>query len=322
MVTNYYTLVHIATELEHEFAGQTVNEIFTQHRCELVISFEETPAVIIVGCEPANNFIYARRTFARARRNSANLFTDIQGTVIDKVFMHPADRQMHIRLKDKRELIAQLFGSKANVLLLDTSGTITEMFLKKSDAKVTGIDSIHFESSTIAPDIFISSYTVQPLAIALKRMLPQFGPVLIRELLARIGLDGEQMVNALAENDIARLLDSAKRMKGELLAPPSPRVYFDGTSPMRFSIIPLRHLSDFTFQDYNSVSEAIQTYRANLYHEKSVFQEKENIIRVLERDREHTQHTLYKIAAEAEKPNRAEQYRIIRQTFNLAIISS
>ena len=310
MITNYYTLVHVATELEHKFSGRAVNEIFTQHRGELVISFKETPAVIIAGCEPANNFIYARKIFARARRNSADIFTDIPGNVIDKVFMHPTDRQLHIRLKDKREFVVQLFGSKANVLLLDARGTITETFLKKSDAKVTGVKSIHAESSTIAPDIFISTYADQPLATALKRVLPQFGPVLVKELLARADLNSEQTVNTFPENEIARLLDSAKRMKEELLAPPSSRVYLDGTLPVRFSIIPLNHLNDFTFQSFDSVSEAIQTYRANLHHEKNVLQEKEDIIRVLEREREHTEHTLHKIAEETEKPNRAEQYEL------------
>src|SRR5512136_3051129 len=105
MITNYYTLFHVAAELENEFATRTVNEIFTQRRCELVISFKETPAVIIVGCEPANNFIFVRKTFARAKRNSANLFSNILGTEIDKVFMHPIDRQLHMRLNDKRELV-------------------------------------------------------------------------------------------------------------------------------------------------------------------------------------------------------------------------
>ena len=149
MITNYYTLVHVARELEHEFAGQTVNEIFTQHRGELVISLNETPAVIISGCEPANNFIYARKTFARARRNSVDLFTDISGAIIEKVFMNPADRQLHIRLKDKRELVVQLFGSKANILLVDASGIITETFLKKPDAKITTIESLQVDSGTI-----------------------------------------------------------------------------------------------------------------------------------------------------------------------------
>jgi predicted ribosome quality control (RQC) complex YloA/Tae2 family protein len=310
MITNYYTLVHIATELEHEFATRTVNEIFTQSRGELVLSFKETPAVIIVGCEPANNFIYTRKTFARARRNSANLFTEVPGTVIGKIFMHPADRQLHIRLKDMRELVVQLFGSKANVLLLDANGIITETFLKKSDAKITGNESVQTETGSSAPDVFHSLYADQLLTTALKRVFPQFGPVLLRELLARVGLDGEQTVNTFLENEIARLLETAQRIKRELRAPPLPRVYFDGISPVRFSIIPLNHLSDCTFQSFNSVSDAIQTYRANLHYEKSILHKKEYIVQVLEREREHTERTLHKIAEEAEKPNRAEQYAL------------
>jgi predicted ribosome quality control (RQC) complex YloA/Tae2 family protein len=310
MIANYYTLVHVAMELEHEFAGRTVDEIFTQHRGELVIACKETPAVMIVGCEPANNFIYARKTFARARRNSADLFIDIHGTFIEKVFIHPTDRQLYIRLIDKRELIVQLFGSKANVLLLDANRIIIDTFLKKPDATVTKIESLQAESNTIASEIFLSTYADLSLTSALKRVLPQFGSVLVKELLTRVGLNGEHTVNAFLENEIARLLNSAKRMKEELLAPPSPRVYFDGTSPVRFSTIPLHHLSDFTFQNFESVSEAIQTYRAHVCHERNLLQEKEDIFRVLEREREHTERTLRKIVEETEKPNRAEQFEL------------
>jgi predicted ribosome quality control (RQC) complex YloA/Tae2 family protein len=310
MISNYYTLVHITSELELEFAGQTVNEIFTQQRAELVISLNGLPSVVLIGCEPANNFIYARKTFARARRNSADIFTGISGAIIEKVFMHPADRQLHIRLKDKRELVVQMFGSKANVVLVNASGIITETFLKKPDAKITTIEYLPTDDGPSASEIFLSPFGDQPLKDALKRVLPHLGPVLIRELLARTGLNGEYTVHAFLENEIDRLLDSAQRMKEELLAPPVPRVYFDGTSPVRFSIIPLHHLNEFTSQNYNSISEAIHTFRASMHHEKTVLQEKGDIIRVLEREREHTERTLHKIAEEAEKPDRAQQFEL------------
>jgi predicted ribosome quality control (RQC) complex YloA/Tae2 family protein len=310
MITNYYTLVHVAADLDHEFAERRVNEIFTQYRSELVISFEDTPAVIIAGCEPANNCIYIRKTFARARRNSVNLFSDISSTIIEKVFMHPADRQLHIRLNDKRELVVQLFGSKANVLLLDANGIMTDTFLKKPDVKLTETEPNYAAHGFITPESFLSMYADQPLITSLKCVLPQFGPVLVRELLARTGVNGDQTVNPFLENEMGRLLDAAQKMKEELLAQPSPRVYFDGTSPVRFAIIPLHHLSDFTVQNYNSVSEAIQTFRANVHHEKTVLQEKEEIFRVLEREREHTERTLHKMTEESEKPNRAKQYEL------------
>ena len=310
MIANYYTLFHIATELECEFARQTINEIFTQHRNELVISFKDIPAAIIIGCEPANNYIYARRTFTRARRNSANIFNGLIGSKIEKIFIHPTDRQVHIRLKTDQELIVQLFGSKANVLLLNTDRIITDTFLKKSDMNVTGNKPVQAESESMTPNFFTSAHAEGQLAIALKHIFPQFGPVLVRELLARVNLNGELKVNTFLKNEITRLLDTATRMKKELLASPSPCVYYDGTLPIRFSIIPLRHLSDFKIQNFNSLSEAIQTYRAGLFNEKSFLEKKEEIVRVMEHEYERSKHALHKIAEEGDKPNLAKQYEL------------
>jgi predicted ribosome quality control (RQC) complex YloA/Tae2 family protein len=312
MITNYYTLFHIAVELNQEFSGRIVDEIFTQYRGELILSFRETPAVILVGCEPANNYIYARKTFARARRNSTDLFSEVHGMMIEKISIHPTDRQIYVRLKDGRELIVQLFGSKANILFVDTSGMVTDLFLKKLDLKNTKRELFsQIQRSDIPESLhsnIMATYGDQPLAIALKRMFPQFGPVLIRELLTRVGLNGEQPLADLLENEIDRLLNGAQQLKEELLSPPSPRVYSNGTSPVRFSIIPLQHLNEFEFQKYESVSEAIYTFRAHVHHEKTILHEKEEIMKLLEREQDHMERTLQKIAAEAETSSRAALY--------------
>ncbi|RPI05042.1 MAG: fibronectin-binding domain-containing protein [Ignavibacteriae bacterium] len=310
MITNYYTLFHVAAELEHDFAGKTVNEIFTQHRGELVISLNESSAVIIIGCEPANNFIYERNSFSRARRNSADLFTGISGAEIEKIFMHPNDRQLHIRFADKRELVIQLFGSKANVLLADALGTIQATFLKKNDSMITGAESSQKAAFALTPDIFRSTYSDQLLTSALKRMIPQFGPVLVRELLTRTELNGDLQVHTVSEQEIERVVESAKELREELLTQPSPRIYFEDNTPVRFSIIPLRHMEQREFQQFVSISEAIQRFRASLHHEKSILQEKADIVRVLERERDHIERTLNKIQEEAEQPNRAVHYEL------------
>ncbi len=312
MITNYYTLFHLAVELNQEFSGRRVDEIFTQYRGELILSFRETPAVILAGCEPANNYIYARKTFARARRNSTNLFSEVHGMMIERISIHPTDRQIFIRLKDGCELIVQLFGSKANILFVDTSDRVTDLFLKKSDLKNTKLELFsQIQRSDIPEPLhnnIVATYGDQPLATALKRMFPLFGSVLIRELLTRAGLNGEQLVVDLLENEIDRLFNGAQRLKEELLSPPSPRVYSNGTLPIRFSIIPLQHLNEFEFQKYEFVSEAIYMFRAHVYHEKTILHEKEGIMKVLERERDHIERTLQKIAVEAEVPNRAEHY--------------
>jgi len=311
MITNYYTLFHVTAELNQEFSGRIVDEIFSQYRGELILSFRETPAVILIGCESANNYIYARKTFARARRNSTNLFPEVHGMMIEKISLHPTDRQIYIRLKDGRELIVQLFGSKANVLFVDTSGIVTNLFLKKSDLKNTKLELFSQIQHANIPESLhniVSMCRDQPLATALKRIFPLFGPVLIRELLTRVDLNGEQLLADLPENEIERLLNGAQRLKEELLSPPSPRVYSNGTTPVRFSVIPLQHLNEYEFQKYESVSEAISTFRALVRHEKTILHEKEEIVKVLERERGYTERTLQKIQMEAEVSNRADHY--------------
>ena len=97
------------------------------------------------------------------------------------------------------------------------------------------------------------------------------------------------------ENEIDRLLNVAVELKEELRNLPTPRVYMNGALPVRFSIIPLQHLNELECKKYDSVSEAIYTFRSQMHHEKTILHEKEYIIRVLEKEFEHAQHTLNKI---------------------------
>jgi len=312
MITNYYTLFHLASEFNTEFSGHIVNEIYTQFRGELVVSFRETPAAILVGCEPADNYIYARKEFARARRNTADIFTELHRSVVNKVAIHPADRQIYFQFEDKRKLIVQLFGSNANILLIDKNDIVADLFLKKSDLKNTKLElSSQIQYPNIqetSHDRIFAMYKDQPLAAALKCIFPHFGSVLVRELIVRAGLNDELTISDLSENVTARLLNNARQLKEELLSPPSPRVYSHGTSPVRFSTIPLQHLNEFEFQKYVTVSEAIQSFRAKARRAKTILREKEDIMKILKYEQSKNDRTLHKIKVEEENINRAAQY--------------
>jgi predicted ribosome quality control (RQC) complex YloA/Tae2 family protein len=315
MIANYYTLARITGELESHFSGLTIREIFTQYRGELVISCDQTTAVIIAGCEPSDNFIYVRKAFDRARRNSVNIFTGAVGGKIDKIFIHSSDRQTHIRFDDRREIVVQIFGSKANILLLDANGIISETFLKNSDAVMTPKDSDSIGLSTETAERILSGLSGRQMATALKQVFPRFGSVLIKELLFRTGLDEDKPEGN--QNEVAQILNTANKMKDELLTSSSCYVYFDDTLPVRFSIIPLHHLKDLTYETFRSVSEAIQMYRAALYREKTILKDKEKIISALQRELGHLEKSLNNISLEAEKLQNPEQY----ETFGKLLIA-
>jgi predicted ribosome quality control (RQC) complex YloA/Tae2 family protein len=312
MITNFYTLVHVTAELNQKFSGRSVHHVFTQNRGELVLSFRETESAILIGCEPANNYIFSRKTFTRAHRNSTDIFADMSGAIMEDIFIHPKDRQIYFRLKDSRILIAQLFGSKANILFLDANGFVVDSFLKSAVLNKMKLDMPQRDQRAGMMERIDSDSVVrygdQPIGKVLKQVFSEFGPVLIQELLTREGIRIEQPVAGLSDHEIDYLFKTAERLKEELLSRPSPRVYTSNTMPLRFSLIPLKHMDGFEFQQYDSVSEAIAAFRASARHEKEFLHEKEEIIKALVREKVLLEKATQKISAEPETDNQAEHY--------------
>jgi predicted ribosome quality control (RQC) complex YloA/Tae2 family protein len=307
MTANYYTLFHIAKELNQEFAGKTVNEIFTQHRGELVLSFNETSAVIIVGCEPSDNFIYMRNAFARARRNSTDLFPEIFGKVVTQIRLHDADRQIQLRFQEEKEIIIQIFGSKANVILVDEKKRVPDSFLKKEHINIQ--DNKESVRLNILPtvDQLKSFDENQTVHATVKKALTHFGSVLQQELISRSGIPAEGFLRDCTEKELGRIVSTAENMRDELIMRPSIRIYYKEEMPVRFSLIPLQQYEEFRFREFDSISEAIQTYRSQIFHEKSFLQEKDVIVQVLLREHSHIEKTLQKISDETQQVNLPEQ---------------
>ena len=315
MITNYYTIFHVATELNREFTGKTVHEIFTQHHDELVLSFDGIKAVIIVGCNPSNNYIYLRKDFTRARRNSVDLFESIIGSHVERIFIHASDREIIINFKDEKRLIIQLFGSKANVFLIDNSDTITDSFLRKKTMLGTRIVEQHIIPNNFSVEElhrkFISFNEVTTnTQLRLKSIFPQFGNVLVRELLFRCGIDEKKPFSSLTENEIKYIIQISSQLISELTGTPSPRIYFDGPMPLKFSAIALQHLNDYHYELFNSVSEGIRVYIGSKQKEYSIQLEKNIMEKTLLKEIEQIHRTLQKIESEAITTAQADDYEL------------
>ncbi|MBN1397463.1 MAG: DUF814 domain-containing protein [Bacteroidetes bacterium] len=310
MITNYYTLFHLANEFNRDFSGKIIDEIFTQYKGELAISFRDIPSAILIGCEPADNYIYARKEFARARRNTVNVFSRAHESAISKISMHPADRQICIQLNDGYNLFVNLFGSNANVFYTDSKGAVSDVFLKKKDISTLSNESFEIQNPDIPktpPDKILALHKNVTIAAALKSVFSHFGNVMIKELLFRAGLSSAQLTCELQQAEIDRLMNLALRMKEEFSSAPLPRIYLDGTMPVRFSLHPLEHLREYEFQEYKTVSEAVLSFRARLRREKNMHHEKEEIIKLLKHESGKIDRTLQKISAESDELDKAEK---------------
>jgi predicted ribosome quality control (RQC) complex YloA/Tae2 family protein len=302
MITNYYTLFHLTNELNRLFFGHEIHEVFTQSRGELVVAFSTTESVILIGCESSDNYLYTRSTYARARKNSKTLFSGLSKKKILKISLNDYDREITVVISDGFSLIVQLFGSKANVYLCDSNGIVRERFLQKTDRQ-----KIHTHTGCSVDEQYVQDSTLALITI-LKQMLPQFGSILIQELLFRSSLQSHVSWSDLSQTEIERLSTQAVLFKQDLLSDPSPRIYLKDSLPIRFSIISLNSYSSFTSQPYDSISFAIQMYRSALYRGEETHRKKNHIMKTLEHEMEHVDSALTKIKNDLEPVERANQY--------------
>jgi predicted ribosome quality control (RQC) complex YloA/Tae2 family protein len=319
MIANYYTLRHIALDLQRRINGTNIGAAFCQQRNELIVEFDragssvgnEDKIFLVVSCEPSDNFIYVHETFARSRRNSVDLFPEIIGKRVRSVSIHPSDREISIVSDEHKRLVIQMFASKANVVLVDSDDQIIDSFLRSKE--VTGTSFNERERSTTGGKILDSLNRIRSMggvAIGplLRKILPQFGGTLVRELLFRSRIEAIESADRLTDEALSLLIVSGQEMMLALETAYMPQIYLNGTTPVEFSIIPLRHLLEMEVRRFDSLHDAIRIYHGLVRRNSLVISEKSRIRQHLAKEREKITHSLDSMAHESTPVERADQF--------------
>ncbi len=309
VIANYYTLLHVAGDLHRVLAGLPLTSAFSQHRHELVLTFgaAETHSVI-ARCEPSGNALYLRDDFHRARRNSVEFFEEAYGETVASTDIAHNDRSVSIVLSSGRRILLQMFGSRANVLLMDASAAVVGSFRKLSAATSPRTSEPTPDDSGPFPLRLRAIGTRAPqLPAALKRLDPTLGSILVQEVLVRCALDASRTVDSLTDRDIDALGTVLAGLRGQLLAPPVPRIYLDGPRPVVFSVIPLLQYERFRFEQFESIHEAIRAYLSAVHRHREAAGDRAALGELLQKEFDHTSHALEKIRAEAVSPDREDE---------------
>jgi predicted ribosome quality control (RQC) complex YloA/Tae2 family protein len=319
MVSNYYTLRHIALQLDQRLKGRLLSEAFSQNKNELILRFSSAhrsenlvaDEFATVSCEPSQNFVYWSGSFARAKRNSVDLFDNVVGESVRSVLIHEQDRQISIVLASGLRLMIQMYGSKANVLLVSHDDEIVDSFLRSRETKGTRLA----ERPKREPALDAQSFVRQlrdlgelSIEVALKKALPRFGTPLLAELVHRAGISRSETLDRLSDEAIKRLFEHTKTMIHELESMVQPRIYYEDGKAAVFSIIELHHCRGDEQKEFESLSEAIRAYvRAKKNVDRSR-KEQVRIRQVVTKELERTSRTLLKIEQETESADRAGKY--------------
>jgi predicted ribosome quality control (RQC) complex YloA/Tae2 family protein len=310
MLSNFYTLSHLVNEWRARLHDMAIAQPFTQAPYELVVPFEPVLAghderrfVAVINCTPSQNALFCKESYARARRNTADIFPGVEGSLVVDVAMHPSDRQIRIALRTGFAIVLQFFGPKANALLVGPDGRVADVFLRSKAATVGG-PSTWPNGAQNSPDddrqrMALRADADATVLQALKRSLPSFGPVLQRETVVRAGVEGSKRISDLDDGTFARLIRETCAMLALLAEPPRPRIYFREEAPAVLAPIPLVHLSDLRFVEFPTVNDGVRQFIATAHRRAEVARTMERLHDDLLRAADQAETTVRRIDDEA-----------------------
>jgi len=321
VVANYYTLGHLALQLNQQLNGSLVREVFSQNKSELVLSFDPAPRAaensdpefLVVRCEPSENCLFLTASFSRAKKNSVDLIPGIVGLSVQSVSLHNNDRQLAVAFTTGVRLVIQMFGSKANVLLVDSRDVVLDSFLRSKEVKGRALAERQQSGPRLDRESFsrqLKEFGEISIGVAIKKFFPRFGGLLLTELFYRAGITRSETVDRLSDDEVRRLFQTGEALTEELLSMRAPRIYFDGSTAIAFSIIELHHCRHLEKAEFSSISEAIRVYLGKARSSDRTAREKARLESGLTKELGRISRTFTKISEEVESANRAQEYEM------------
>lgn len=258
MLRNYFTLYHLASELQELLQDGYVFEVFSQQRNEIILSLITNQGkhlqLIVVTGHP-KLCVYTGEGVNRKHRNTAELMPDITEKKISGVVIDPCDRIIHLQLEASYVIVLQLFSAKTNILLKRNGITVnvfkqgisSETFAETPSSRPEILRSLEHlvHSCAFFTECFVK--TPAPTIMAkLGKILPGFDRQLVRVLIERCGNNcSTEKIHSELTTLFYELLD------------PVPSVYIDGKHGPEFSIL---HNPPKTSARLETVIEGLNLY--------------------------------------------------------------
>ena len=301
MINNWLTLRALADYLDRSLSGSIIVSVFSQSKDELVVDLKRGNSrySLRVSVTPHLPFILPSGPFARARRNTVDIFPEVIGKSIRAFEISRTDRVLRMSLGNGALLFFQLYPAKANIFFHDVEETRIRGFKVRIPFDVSGnefgnspavIDSERFRA--------LSAPASNSLFDGLKLVAPFLSGTIAREIVFRSG------ITSVASDEQARL--SLRSSIGQVMAEVAEDKYFmyrrDGRTHC-FSIVQCTHLSSSDEITFSNFADALNAYISSLFRERDFIKYRQSILTRLVRERQSI------AAAQAKQPTSDELNR-------------
>ncbi len=312
MISNYYTLVTIAADLDAKLRGKAVREAYTQEKNQLVLLFDGMTEGLLISCSPDVNTLYLHADVARARRNSVDVLKSIPGKTILSVSIQSMDRVIVLALQGDVTLYALFFGAKANVLLVDKEKKIVDAFKDARTFVGTNYEPSRgdYVVDTTLLRSLISKEPTQTIFTLLKRASPVLGSTLANEVLFRSELAVSLRAQEISDEQLLTLENTFAIVLSEL-SRPKPRVYVEPNpphAPFRFSLVTLKHCHEYEEKPFEDLHEAIRFFISRTRSSGVLKSHASDVIALLRQHRNKLQRTVAAVEDDLANTERAADY--------------
>lgn len=195
------------------------------------------------------------------------------------------ERILHIHIEHldelgdlrKKTLIVEIMGKHSNIIFCQEDGTIIDS-IKHVSAQMSSVrevlpgrtyfipDTMHKHNPLqVDQETFTSILKEKPMSLgkALYSSFTGVSPLAAEELLFVSGISSDMDASSLSVDMFIHLYRQFSiYFECVNTGSFSPCVYYDGSQPKEYSVLPLTHFSTYTAKEFDSVSELLQSYYA------------------------------------------------------------
>ncbi len=184
MHNNYYFFKQLVPALASKLVNSTLTDCFSQNKDELILVFElNTNEKFFVKASLESHFscLSFPKNYARAKRNSINIFDSLNEQTIASVNLIDNERAFIFNFNNGDQLLFKLYGNQSNLIYFSANGGI-EIFKKKlkgdEDIKIKELDR----------PLDISFKALEEADWNIRQVIPTLDKVTAKELASRLDM--------------------------------------------------------------------------------------------------------------------------------------
>lgn len=177
----------------------------------------------------------------------------------------------------EKKLIIEIMGKHSNIIFCDDKDMILDS-IKHVSAQMSSVREVLPGRTYFIPDTMEKSDPLSvnekkfldtlkekpvPLGKAIYTSFTGISPVIAEDICFLAGLDSQLPASELNEDTLLHLFRQFSYYMDDIRGCHfHPCIYYDGTSPKDFGAVALSHFSNYTKQEFTSISEVLNTYYA------------------------------------------------------------